>query len=110
MIGCMSALVVKLPGHLATPTAEQLVARVRAMSLESERMRFEHPHFQQQLRERKLNMRQVLETIRKGCPVGPPTLDQWGDWRIKLRRKAAGRKVQVVVAVKADHFVVVTAI
>lgn len=55
-------------------------------------------------------MRQVLETIRKGCPVGSPQLDQWGDWRIKLRRKAAGRTVQVVVAVKTDHFVIVTAI
>ena len=55
-------------------------------------------------------MRQVLETIRKGCPVGTPKLDVWGDWRIKLRRKAAGRKVQIVVAVKADHFVVVTVI
>jgi hypothetical protein len=106
----MSALVVKLPGHLATPTADQLVARVRAMSLESERMRFNHPHFQHRLRHRKLNMRQVLEAIRKGCPIGAPTLDEWGDWRIKLRRKAAGRKVQVVVAVKTDHFVIVTVI
>jgi hypothetical protein len=55
-------------------------------------------------------MRQVLETVRKGCAAGAPTLDQWGDWRIKLRRTVAGRKVQVVVAVKADHFVLVTAI
>jgi hypothetical protein len=73
-------------------------------------MRFDEPHFQQQLVERGLNMRQVLETVRKGCPVGTPTLDQWGDWRIKLRRKVAGRRVQVVVALKADHFVAVTAI
>jgi hypothetical protein len=106
----MSAVVVPLPDHLATPSAEQLVARVRAMSLESERIRFEHPHFQLRLHQRKLNMRQVLETIRKGTHVGRPILDQWGDWRIKLRRKAAGRKVQVVVAVKNDHFVVVTVI
>jgi len=73
-------------------------------------MRFDHPHFQLRLKQRKVNMRQVLETIRKGNPVGSPKLDHWGDWRIKLRRKAAGRTVQVVVAVKTDHFVVVTVI
>jgi hypothetical protein len=106
----MSALVVKLPGCPVTPTADQLVARIRAMSLESERMRFDHPHFQRRLLQRKLNMRQVLETIKKGCPIGVPRLDQWGDWRIKLKRRAAGRKVQIIVAVKADHFVVVTVI
>jgi len=73
-------------------------------------MRFDHPHFRLRLAERGLNMRQVLETVRKGSAVGVPTLDQWGDWRIKLRRKVAGRRVQVVIAVKADHFVLVTAI
>ena len=56
------------------------------------------------------NMRQFIETVRKGSAVGNPKLDQWGDWRIKLRRQVAGRRVQVVVAVKADHFVIVTAI
>ncbi|MGH6735014.1 MAG: DUF4258 domain-containing protein [Methyloceanibacter sp.] len=71
-------------------------------------MRFDHPHFQQRLGARRLTMRHVLETVRKGCPVGNPAIDQWGDWRIKLRRKVAGRRVQVVVAVKADHFVAVT--
>jgi hypothetical protein len=55
-------------------------------------------------------MRQVLETIRKGNPVGVPKRDHWGEWRIKLKRKAIGRTVQVVVAVKVDHFVVVTVI
>jgi len=52
----------------------------------------------------------VLETIRKGSAVGTPHLDEWGDWRIKLRRRVAGRRVQVIVAVKTDHFVVVTVI
>lgn len=106
----MSALIVTLPTPSATPTAEQLVARVRAMSLESERMRFRNPHVQIRLRERKLNMRQVLETVRKGNHADVPMLDHWGDWRIKLRRKVAGRKVQVVVAVKTDHFEIVTVI
>lgn len=71
-------------------------------------MRFDHPHFQERLAERNLNMRHVLETVGKGLPTGNPKLDDWGDWRVKLRRKVAGRRVQVVVAVKSDHFVAVT--
>lgn len=110
----MAAQVVR---KLSTPpTAEQLLTRVRAMaSRESlaedpKRLRLDHPHFRERLAGRKLTMRHVLETVRKGVPVKEPTLDRYGDWRIKLRRKVAGRRVQVVVAVKADHFVLVTAI
>lgn len=109
----MSDNVVRLlPVAHPTPTTDQLVARIRQLA-DSGRLgttRFDEPHFQRQLIERDLNMRQVLETVRKGCPVGVPKLDQWGDWRIKLRRKVAGRRVQVVVALKADHFVAVTVI
>ena len=55
-------------------------------------------------------MRQALEVLRKGRPVSGPALDEYGDWRIKLTRKVAGRRVQVVVAVKEKHLVVVTVI
>ncbi len=73
-------------------------------------MKFEHPHFQERLEKRNVSMRQVLDVIKNGEPVGGPKLDQWGDWRIKLYRKTAGRKVQVVVAVKENHFDLVTVI
>jgi hypothetical protein len=108
----MSQNVVRLPGTSLAPTAEQMATRIREMANSGEpgRMRFDDPHFQRQMVKRGLNMRQVLETVRKGCPVGVPKLDQWGDWRLKLRRKVAGRRVQVVVALKVDHFVAVTAI
>jgi hypothetical protein len=98
-----------LPG---APTADQLVIRIRQMAEPGQMggMRFDHPHFRERLVERGLNMRQVLETVRMGCATGAPTLDPWGDWRIKLRRAVGGRKVQVVVAVKNDHFVLVTVI
>jgi hypothetical protein len=105
----MTAKVIALPARLAIPTADQLVTRVRKLASTPSGMRFDHPHFQQRLNERRLNMRQVLETVKKGCAVGNPKLDQWGDWRIKLRRKVAGRRVQVVVAVKGNHFVAITA-
>jgi hypothetical protein len=106
----MSAEVVPLRVQTAAPTAEQLLGRIRAMASDSRHVRFDHPHFRDQLRKRGVNMRQVLETVRKGIPVGKPRLDQCGDWRVKLRRKAAGRTVQVVAAVKVDHFVAVTVI
>jgi hypothetical protein len=82
----------------------------KAMAQDSSRIRFDHPHIQQRLAERKLNMRQLLEVLRKGSVVSGPTLDPYGDWRVKMKRLVAGRRVQVVVAVKEDHFVVVTAI
>lgn len=53
-------------------------------------------------------MRQVLDVIDNGEPIGNPKLDQWGDWRIKLHRKSAGRRVRIVIAVKETHFVIVT--
>jgi hypothetical protein len=55
-------------------------------------------------------MRQVLDVLRLGEAVSEPKLDDYGDWRIKLRRFVAGRRVQVVVAVQATRLVVVTAI
>ncbi|MGH6847287.1 MAG: DUF4258 domain-containing protein [Methylocella sp.] len=108
----MRTKIVLLPSAPATPTVGQLTSRIRQMAEpgQVERMRFDHPHFQQRLAERGVNMRHVLETVRKGNATEPPTIDQYGEWRIKLRRKVAGRRVQVVVAVKEDHFVVVTAI
>ncbi len=55
-------------------------------------------------------MRQILEVLRHGRAVSDPAADRYGEWRIKLKRRVAGRRVQVVVAVKEDHIVVVTAI
>ena len=111
----MSAKVVPLrqTGPIQLPNVQELVARIRALAAEenaSKHIFFDHPHFQLRLRQRGLNMRQVLETVREGEPIGKPTLDPYGDWRIKLKRIVAGRRVQVVVAVKADHIVLVTPI
>jgi hypothetical protein len=103
----MKQKVVALPVARNVPSAQQLVARVRQMAA-ADKVGFDEPHFRENLATRHVNMRQVLETLKKGSPVGEPTLDQWGDWRLKLKRVVAGRRVQVVVAVKADHCVCVT--
>ena len=53
-------------------------------------------------------MRSVLEVLRKGRSFGPPQLDDNGDWRLKMRRRVAGRRVEVVVAVYSDHIECIT--
>ena len=92
------------------PSAAFLVAKLREFGADSERLTFDAPHFKERLNERGLSMRHALEAIRNGDVVGEPKQDKWGDWRIKVARLVAGRRIQVVVAYKGDHFVVVTII
>ncbi len=94
----------------SAPSRDEIVQKVRALAAETTNLRFDHPHIQQRLAKRGITMRQVLEVLRQGSITSGPTLDEHGDWRIKLKRRVAGRRVQVVVAVKEDHLVVVTAI
>lgn len=107
------SVVVKLP---IPPSVRQFTMRIRdltnrdSLRHDPTRLRFSQPHAAQRMAERNINMRQVLETLRKGKASNAPELDQFGDWRIKLTRKVAGRRVQVVVALKANHVLVVTVI
>lgn len=90
------------------PTEEELKTKVWGLSKDSENVVFDKPHFQQRLAERGITMRQVLEVLRHGEVIHGPTKDKFKDWRIKLCRKVAGRRIKVVVAVKDDHIVVIT--
>lgn len=79
--------------------------------MDTSRLLLDNPHLQKRMRQRQINMRQVLEVLRKGTTSSVPKLDKYGDWRITLRRLVAGRRVQVVVAVgKGDAAAVITAI
>jgi len=84
--------------------------RIKALVADSSKIVWHHPHIQMRLSERRLSLRHILETLRKGEIMDGPTRDEWGDWRAKFHRVVAGRRVQVVVAYKGDHVVVVTAI
>jgi hypothetical protein len=97
-----------VPFPAGPPTAKFLIARLRELSADTANIVFDHPHFKERLALRELSIRHAIETLRKGEAVGNPTQDQWGDWRIKVTRLVAGRRVQVVVAYKGDHFVAVT--
>jgi hypothetical protein len=103
----MSGAILPFPG---SPPTDFLERKIAELALDSRNIEFDHPHFQQRMKERSLVMRQVLECIRQGSIIGQPKKDQWGDWRVKLQRYVAGRRVQVVVAYKGDRLAVVTAI
>ncbi len=93
------------------PTLAELVERVHELAkADTENMVLPHPHVQEWMAQRGKTMRDILETVRKGEGVSGPVVDKYGDWRIRMRRLVAGRRVQVVVAVRERDFSVVTVI
>jgi hypothetical protein len=92
------------------PTLSELVQRVHELAKDPNNIGFLSPHSQMRMKQRGITMRLVLETLRNGEGISGPTKDQYGDWRIKMRRYVAGRRVQVVVSVKEQEFSVVTVI
>ncbi|MBV9989795.1 MAG: DUF4258 domain-containing protein [Alphaproteobacteria bacterium] len=102
--------VIPFPGRKQPPSREELVARIRVLAFQTANMRMNSPHLRLRMAERNITMRQMLEVIRNGEPNQDPTLDEYGDWRIRLVRKVAGRRVQVVVAVSESYISPVTVI
>jgi hypothetical protein len=103
----MSATVLPFLGRKPRkPLAKDLARRVRKM-LKDGKMVMPYPYVKQWLLSKNVTPMRMLTTIEDGTTVGDPLLDDRGDWRITLKRLAAGRKLQVTVAVKEDHFVVV---
>lgn len=93
---------------LSKPTLRELVLRLRELRKDSDNMGLPHPHLKMRMKQRGKSMRDILETLKKGEGVSGPTLDRYGDWRIKLRRCVAGKRTQVVVAVRNTDFTVIT--
>jgi hypothetical protein len=91
---------------IRAPSAPELVRKVRRMQ-KFGRMLMRHPQIKQWLLQKSVTSMQMLSTIKLGQPTGEPVLDENGDCRITLKRVAAGRKTQITLAVKADHFVIV---
>ena len=89
------------------PSADELVAQIRE-DMAAGRMAFDHSHFRERLAKNRVSMRQVMEVLKEGTAVSVPKLDPYGDWRIKLRMKVAGRRVRVVVAVGEEGSTAVT--
>ena len=51
---------------------------------------------------RGFDMRQVLGTIKEGVVNQGPRLDEYSEWRCRVKCRVAGRLVRVVVAISAD--------
>ena len=102
----MNNIVLIFNGRLneESPSADDLIEQVHKLAQDSENIRFYVPHAQQRMRERNIGIRQKIEVLRAGDHASGPVQDQYGDWRIKLRRMVAGKRVQVVVAVKKNLF------
>jgi hypothetical protein len=92
------------------PTLKELVERVRHLMQDSENIGFMNPHVKQRMKQRGKTMREILEVLKKGEGVKGPDLDEFGDYRIKIRRCVCGKRTQVVVAVRENDFSVITVI
>ena len=62
----------------------ELVKRIQGLATDTRNMHVDHPHVRDRMSERGVSMRQVLEVLRKGNGIDGPTLDEYGDYRIKL--------------------------
>ena len=92
-------------------TLEELVRKTHEWSQDSKNVRLlSEKHAQEQKKKRNVTSRQIFEVLRSGKGISGPTLDEHGDWRIKLKKFTAGRVVQVVVVVKKNYLIVVTVI
>ena len=109
----MQRVILPFPKVERVPTRDELVEKVRRLlATNSETMRMDNPHVQERLQTRRISMRQVLDALENATTFTGPKLDKYGDWRIKLIKKSAGRRVQVVVAVplQGEYFTLVTVI
>lgn len=67
-------------------------------------------HAREMLVERDISMRQALDTIRCGRMIEGPNLDECNEWRCKLVKRTAGRRIQVVVATDGDQSLTVVTV
>ncbi len=91
------------------PPAKLLAQHVHLLSAaDTLNVRMDEPHFLERMLERGVDIRSVLEVLRGGRAVGTAEQDDYGGWRIAMRRRVAGRRVHVAVAVYEDHIVCIT--
>lgn len=87
------------------------IKKLRAVAKDSHRVVLT-PHAKQRMKQRRINMRQVLDCLRKGRIYEPAHLTIHGDWKATLEYQCAGDVVRVAVAIErqedGDLAVVVT--
>ena len=93
-----------------TPKLRELTDRVHQLAKENPDCINYSLHLQDRMRQRGKTMRDILETLKKGEGVKGLGVDEYGDFRIKLKRCVAGKRIQIVVAVRDKDLSVVTVI
>ncbi|HSX12312.1 MAG TPA: DUF4258 domain-containing protein, partial [Rhabdochlamydiaceae bacterium] len=68
---------------------EELVKKTHQLSKKSENVYWDNPHVKQRMKERKVTSMQLFDVLRQGKGIDGPTLDKYGDLRIKLKRFSA---------------------
>ena len=58
------------------------------------------PHAKRRMSERRINLRQVLECLRRGRIFEPAHLTIHGDWKATVEHQCAGEVVRVAVAIE----------
>jgi hypothetical protein len=95
------------PPTLSRPEAEATIHRLAeqnkfAMAGVVETDEAIMSEFELKMLVRGFDMRQVLETIKAGVVNQGPRLDEFSEWRCRVKRRVAGRLVRVVVAISSD--------
>ena len=76
--------------------------KLRAIALDSDRVVLT-PHAKRRMRERRINMRQVLNCVRHGRIAEPAHLTIYGDWKATVEHQYAGERVSVAVAIECQE-------
>lgn len=97
------------PAGLIGPSWEDLVARVQEIASDASKVNYKDPHIQERLRDRDVDLFDVMEVVRGGDRVDQPRKPH-GDWVLMLGRRVDGRLIEVAVALKGDRLALVTTI
>jgi len=96
------------PPTISRPEAEDVIHRLAKDSKYVMAGMFETEQgnlcsdFELKMAERSFTMSQVIATIEEGAINQGPTLDEYGEWRCRVKRRVAGHLVRVVVAISSD--------
>lgn len=94
-----------VPFGLPRPVAEELIHRLAkqdAYALE--------PACIEKMNYRGFDSRLVMETLTTGAINQGPKRDECGDWRVRMKKRVAGRLVRVVVAIHDMRFLYVISV
>ncbi len=83
------------PAHLSGAAARRIVRELAANADNVVPVN----HAKRRMRERNINITQILRVVRAGFVDGEPWLDEHRNWRVTMAGNAAGARITVGVAI-----------